>query len=635
MKSLAPCVFILCACLAGWTQVSAQTPVSEAVGNPVERIMQMYARLQLGMSRDQVEAVVGKPILPSVSLPGNEEEFQYAGSPEQTAEWPWGISGLKAVFRNGLLVSKQYSLQWVENGEILQVEEHQTLRADSLGAAEPAAAPMTVGSGPAPDYLPQSYCNPLPLPDYPRGNGSKDRSWEGTQDFLHWVHTPKTDFRETADPSVLFFEGKWYLYSSCGMAYVSDDMASWRHVRIEPYDIGYAPTVVYWRGKFLLTACAAKLWESDKPLGPFHEIGPMLDFDGRPLEDWRDPMLFADDDGALYAYWGLGGKGIKGAPLNPSQPNQLAAPLKYLMSFNPDHEWERYGAFNEHRYRSYCEGAWMFKYAGRYYLTYAAPGTEFRTYGMGAYVSDSPLGPFSYLPDSPFISKTSGLVQGPGHGSIVRGPNDTLWAFYTCTVGNHHIFERRIGMDPIEVTADGRLASRGASEVPQWAPGVMANPARGNDIGWRPLTASKPARASSYAPGRTPNYATDNLLSTWWEPATNDAAPWLMCHLRDSFDVSAVRLHWSESGLEYAEGATPGPVRYVVELSPEGDGDNWLCVVNASENTTDMLIDYRTFPATQACRIRVRILGHPEKINTGLLELTAFGLSPTNAPPDM
>lgn len=628
MKRSAPYVFILCAFLAGWTQISAQTPISEAVDNPVERIMKMYALVQLGMSRDQVEAIAGNPIQPSVPLPNGEEEFQYAGSAQQTIEWPWGVSGLTVVFRNGLLVSKQYSLQWIENNEILQMEERQTLRAAAPVAAEQPVVQKTTVSESPPDYLTQSYCNPLPLPDYPRGNGSKDRSWEGARDFLHWVTMPKTDFRETADPSVLYFEGKWYLYSSCGMAYVSDDMANWRHVRMEPYDIGYAPTVVYWRGKFLLTACAAKLWESEAPLGPFHEIGPMLDYDGQPLEDWKDPMLFADEDGVLYAYWGLGGKGIKGAPLNPDQPNQLAAPIKYLMTFNTDHVWERYGAFNEHRYRSYCEGAWMFKHAGRYYLTYAAPGTEFRTYGMGAYVSDSPLGPFNYLPDSPFMSKTSGLILGPGHGSIARGPNNTLWAFYTCNVGNHHIFERRIGMDPIEVAPDGRLTSRGASEVPQWAPGVMANPARGNDVGWLPLTASKPARASSHAPGRTPNYATDNLLSTWWEPETNDAAPWLVCNFMDSFDVSAVRLHWSESGLDYAAGATPGPVRYVVELSPDRDGDTWLAVVNAGDNTTDMLLDYRTFPTTRACRIRVRILGRPEKIKTGLLELTAFGLSP-------
>jgi hypothetical protein len=482
------------------------------------------------------------------------------------------------------------------------------------------------------DILKHTYCNPLPIPDYPRGNGSKDRRWEGEQDYLHWTKLPKTDFRETADPSVIYYEGKWYLYSSCGMAYYTEDFVNWKHVRLEPYDIGYAPTVVRWNNKFLLTACLAKLWEADNPLGPFKEIGPMLDYDGKPLEEWKDPMLFADDDGSLYAYWGLGGKGIKGAPLKPDEPNRLAAPEKYLVAFNPDHEWERYGAFNEHKYRSYCEGSWMFKYRGRYYLTYAAPGTEFRTYGMGAYVSDSPLGTFYYLPDSPFMKKTSGLIIGPGHGSIVEGPNGTLWAFYTCHVGNSHIFERRIGMDAIEVTPDGRLVSRGASEVPQWAPGVLANPADDNDVGWKPITANKPARASSYSPGRTPNYAVDNSLTTWWEPLTNDASPWLICHALDLFNVYAVRIHWSETGLDYDSGAVPSPIKYIVELSPNRDGDAWFKVVDESNNDEDMLIDYKTFPQFSAYRIRVKILEKPARINIGILELTAFGLSPDNPP---
>ena len=61
-----------------------------------------------------------------------------------------------------------------------------------------------------------TYCNSTPLPDYPLGRNF----------FLN-----KTDksFRETADPTVLYDNGKWYLYSSCGMAYVSEDFITWKH----------------------------------------------------------------------------------------------------------------------------------------------------------------------------------------------------------------------------------------------------------------------------------------------------------------------------------------------------------------------------------------------------------------------
>ena len=89
------------------------------------------------------------------------------------------------------------------------------------------------------DTLSGTYCNPLPLPDYPRGMLSHDktRSWG-------WLRRERMDFRETADPSVIYHEGKWYLYPSCGMAFVSEDFVTWTHHRVEPYKPGYAPTVV-------------------------------------------------------------------------------------------------------------------------------------------------------------------------------------------------------------------------------------------------------------------------------------------------------------------------------------------------------------------------------------------------------
>ena len=42
---------------------------------------------------------------------------------------------------------------------------------------------------------------------------------------------------------------------------------------------------------------------------------------------------------------------------------------------------------------SYLEGAYLTRIEGRYYLQYAAPGTELSCYGDGCYVADAPLGP--------------------------------------------------------------------------------------------------------------------------------------------------------------------------------------------------------------------------------------------------
>ena len=403
-----------------------------------------------------------------------------------------------------------------------------------------------------------TYCNPLPLPDYPRGRASRNKR-HGASGFLQ---DPPADFRETADPSVIWHDGKWYLYPSCAMAYVSDDFVNWRRVRIEPEDCGYAPTVVEHNGRFLLTACGAPLMEADNPLGPFKKIGPLLKPDGAPVAGFNDPMLFADDDGRLYAYWGLGGPGIFGAEMNPNRPDQLITEPRILFSFNPEHVWERYGPSNEDTSKSFVEGPWMVKAAGRYFLTYAAPGTEWRTYGMGAYVSDDgPLGNFRCQTRNPISSQTSGLVRGPGHGCIVRGPGGTLWAFYTCTVCYEHIFERRIGMDPAGIDAGGNLFVLPASDTPQYAPGVKKHPELGNWAGLYCVSLNRKCISGSFAPGRNPIYAADDSMLTWWQPDRNDPTPYIEIDFSGSFDVSAYRIVWKDVGLDYDAGVLPGPIK--------------------------------------------------------------------------
>jgi hypothetical protein len=138
-------------------------------------------------------------------------------------------------------------------------------------------------------------------------------TYQKNNDTSPWRRSGKRDFRETADPSVLFHENKWYLYPSCGLAYVSEDFATWTHHPVEPQNPGYAPTIVKHRDTFLLTACNAPLWRAPHPLGPFENLGDFYKPDGTRLESWPDPMIFADDDGRLFLYWGISSPGILGA----------------------------------------------------------------------------------------------------------------------------------------------------------------------------------------------------------------------------------------------------------------------------------------------------------------------------------
>lgn len=477
--------------------------------------------------------------------------------------------------------------------------------------------------------LARSFVNPLPLPDYPRGNWTRKPSPNLDRFIKGYYH----DFRELADPSVIQYEGKWIMYPSCNMAYVSEDFQTWKFHQVVPGGIGdnYAPSVAQLGKKFYMTGCFAGLWEADNPLGPFRELGPIKKPDGTSIQDdIFDPMLFADDDGQLYLYY-MAGKACVGAKLDPKNPTQMLTEPKALFGPAPDQEWRRYGDYNEDPRRDNFEGPWMFKDNGTYYLTFTSPGTALATYALGAYKSKEPLGGFVSQPNNPILRKTTGLVPGSGHGSIVRGPNNTLWAFVTSIVGNYHVFERRVGMYPMGIDADGNLFGLPVRDVPQNAPGVVAHPEKGNETGWLPVTARMIGTASSVAGGQTPDYAIDDNCRTWWQPAADDKAPSLTIDLKTIYDVAGFRILWAEPGLDYKKGSVPGPIRYRV-LYQTKKGDDWQVAYDAGKNDTDYLIDYRTFDSVQARRLKLEILEAPKGIDLGVLEFTAFGKAPAGDP---
>jgi len=391
---------------------------------------------------------------------------------------------------------------------------------------------------------------------------------------------------------------------------------------MEPYDIGYAPTVVKHKGKYLLTASGSDLYVSDCPKGPFKSIGAFRTPSG---EEYRacDPMLFSDDDGRLYLYSGCAA--IRGAELDSDDPTRLIRENAVMFEMNTaEHLWERIGDMNEDPSYSWMEGAWMYKRNDIYYLTYSAPGTQWATYAMGAYKSRSPLGPWEYMTTSPFLIKTHGLVRGTGHGCLVDGPNGTVWAFYTCCMCYGGDFERRIGYDPIGFDEDGNIIKKTPTDIPQWAPGVRSEPHLDNSAGLLPLTQHKACSASSCAPGRDALYAVDDSMLSWWQPAEDDPLPSLAVKLSNhAMEVRSIRIIWRDVGLNIKKNYLPGPFGYTVDALTE-DGE-WVCVLDKSDNSVDMTVEYSPVLPVRASSVRINIISSPEHIAPGLVNFTVFG----------
>ena len=461
------------------------------------------------------------------------------------------------------------------------------------------------------------YCNPLPLPEYPQGMLCRRGQYRPDS----YIGTPG-DYRELADPEMLYHDGVWYMFPSGRQAYVSTDLAHWeyRPVVVEG-ELGYAPTVARCRGKFYLTASVlcgmsgARLYEAPEPLGPYRPLGEVRGPGGAPLPtEFLDPSLFCDDDGRLYLYWGYGpdGGGIFGMELDSADPVCGITPPLRLIDFDGRNEFERFGDHHEHGDWGYLEGAAMFKHNGVYYLQYAACGTVFRNYALGVRTASSPLGTFTAQKE-PLMLTPHGIVCGTGHGGMVRGPGDTVWQFYTCLVRRKGVFERRVGMDRVEFSPDGTARVR-ATATPQSV--------REGDLGLVPVSVNKPVRVSSCRNEHWGNFANDDCTHTWFAPEREDAQPYWEVNLRKDFDVTAVRILWCEFDLDYRRGIVPEPVKFKIEFF---DAEHRLLpgTVDATGNDIDRIVDFRIFQPVRARFVRLS-WQRGRKIDLGLTECTVF-----------
>ena len=144
--------------------------------------------------------------------------------------------------------------------------------------------------------------NPISLPNYPSVGGARnDRRRASSKDDWLWLVDKQQQFRELADVSVLWHEGHgtaappWIWRGRARM------VGRWRHHPLNIRDVGYARRSSH-KGRFLLMASESSVYVADSPLGPFQEIGPIKLPKGLPAQ--IDPMLFSDDDGRLFYYWG-------------------------------------------------------------------------------------------------------------------------------------------------------------------------------------------------------------------------------------------------------------------------------------------------------------------------------------------
>jgi hypothetical protein len=338
--------------------------------------------------------------------------------------------------------------------------------------------------------------------------------------------------------------------------------------------------------------------------------------DSTRLPAW-DPALFLDDDKRLYLYYGSSGTlPDKGVELDKKtflpkgdqkeyepvyragdilEKQRAAGQIRELVGLVPEeHGWERFGMNNDDPkapWGNFIEGPWMTKHNGNYYFQYGAPGTEFKVYADGVYVSDSPMGPFTYQKHNPFAYKPGGFVMGSGHGNTFLDYYGNYWHTATCMISVKYKFERRIGMYPAGFDKDGVMyAITSFGDYPTRLPSEAADHTKGRFTGWMLLSYKKESGASSTDSTYQSSNAFDEDIRTYWSAATEKAGEWLQVDLGGNKQVNAIQVNYADHKSTQHGKAMDLYHQYQILASP--DGKEWTMLIDKSYNDKDIPHDY-------------------------------------------
>lgn len=203
-------------------------------------------------------------------------------------------------------------------------------------------------------------------------------------------------------PEVAHAEGRWFLYYSVGIA----DREHQLRVAV-----------------------------SDAPDGPYLDAGGLTDVADVPFA--IDPHPFQDADGAWYLFHAR--DFLEADAAHRAGTALVAHRLETMTRLAPEGrtvlrarwDWQRFAAG-----RSMYGGTWdwhtlegpcVVRERGRYFCLYSGGRWETDTYGVDWAVADDVLGPYSEpgAGAGPRVLRTvPGQVLGPGHCSVVLGPDD-------------------------------------------------------------------------------------------------------------------------------------------------------------------------------------------------------------------
>ncbi|HWQ34657.1 MAG TPA: glycoside hydrolase family 43 protein [Blastocatellia bacterium] len=298
------------------------------------------------------------------------------------------------------------------------------------------------------------------------------------------------------DPFVLKHLNEYWCYSTgirpdgrCFGVLHSRDLIHWREIggALEPGEMiapcWWAPEVWYENGAFLMYYSVGneeqmqiRVARADHPAGPFTDCGVRLTSEEFAI----DAHIFADDDGSRWMFYAtdflththIGTGTVCDRMLDPftlaGEPRPVTRARFDWQIYDP-HRIEKGGV----RWHT-VEGPFVLKRKGRYYEMFSAGNWKNETYGVSFATTETieTDDEWAQAADGervlPILRTIPGEVIGPGHNSVVRGPdNRQLYCIYHRW--SPEVNERVLAIDPLDWAGE-RMFIAGPSSTPQPAP---------------------------------------------------------------------------------------------------------------------------------------------------------------------
>lgn len=394
--------------------------------------------------------------------------------------------------------------------------------------------------------------------------------------------------REAADPVVQLYKGQYYLFASkSGGYWRSSDLKDWIYISCKTIKSieAYAPTVLSYDGALYFLASGGKpqIYKTVNPDEDQWEPVPTKFTIGM-----TDPAFFMDDNKKVYLYWGCSNiDPIMGVEVDPKDGfNPIGEPKALIQHHEKQYGWEVQGEHNELGTPGWNEGPSVIKYKGIYYLQYASPGTQFRSYADGVYTSTSPLGPFRYETNSPFSYKPGGFIAGAGHGHTFQDKLGNFWHVATMKISVRDWFERRIGLFPAFFDKEGKLYAQTVyTDLPFQIPNTKVNLEKKDlSLPYNLLSRNKPIIVSSALSKFPQGNANDERVESWWSARSGAIGEYLQIDLEKKMAINALQVNFADQDFEL-KAPQSYSYQYLIEYSL--DGKKWSPLIDQRKNTQD------------------------------------------------